>query len=173
MRKDLAVARAVHGLQAITLFLDVKGEHVLLVVTPMTRNLPEVGLVDIGSHDLDETTLLVLALDEVQQGVVDTHTVGQEEGRAGRNLIEEEELLVLANLSVVALGSLSKEVLVLLELLLVRERNTSNSLHGLVGAVTEPVGGRILYSSQSSMLHATIADTKHTLRTEKALMLPV
>lgn len=64
----------------------------------------------------------------------------QEEGGTGRGLVEEEELLVLTDLSVIAFRSLSKEVLVLLKLLLVGERNTSNSLDRLVLAVTEPVG---------------------------------
>jgi hypothetical protein len=119
--KDLAVSGAVHGLQAISLLLDVKGEHVLLVVTPVTRDLPQIRLVHVGGHDLGEATFSVLALEEIHQGIVDAHTVRQEEGGSRRHLVKEEELLVLANLSVVALGGLGQEVLILLELLLVGE----------------------------------------------------
>lgn len=68
-----------------------------------------------------EISLLVLALDQVHQGIVDANAVGKEECGSGRCLIEEEKLLVLTNLSVVALGGLGQEVLVLLESLLVRE----------------------------------------------------
>lgn len=64
---------------------------------------------------------MVLALDEVDEGVVDADAVGQEERGAGGSLVEEEELLVLADLSVVTLCRLGEEVLVLLELLLVGE----------------------------------------------------
>lgn len=131
---------AVHGLQAITLLLDIEGEHVLLIMSPVTRDLPQVGLVHVGSHNLVETTGSVFALDQVHEGVVNAYTVWQEEGGTGGGFVEEEKLLVLADLSVIAFGSLSKEVLVLLKLLLVGERNTSNSLDRLVLAVTEPVG---------------------------------
>lgn len=134
--KDLAVAGTVHRLQSITLLLHIEGEHVLLVVSPVTGRLPEICLVHVRGHDLGEISLLVLALKQVHQGVVDTHTVGEEEGRSRRHLVEEEKLLILSNLSVVALGGFSEEVLVLLKLLLVRERNTSNSLNGLVFAIT-------------------------------------
>jgi hypothetical protein len=47
--------------------------------------------------------------------------VRQEKGGSGRSLVKEEELLILTNLSVVALGSLSKEVLVFFKSLLVGE----------------------------------------------------
>jgi hypothetical protein len=70
--------------------------------------------------------------------------VRQEEGGTRGNLVEEEQLLLQANLPVVALRSLFKECLVLLKLLLVRERNTRNSLNGLVGVVAKPVCGRVL-----------------------------
>jgi hypothetical protein len=47
--------------------------------------------------------------------------MGQEEGGTGGDLVEEEQLLLEANLSVVALGRFLKEGLVLLKLLLVGE----------------------------------------------------
>jgi hypothetical protein len=62
--------------------------------------------------------------------------VRQEKGGSGRSLVEEEELLILTNLSVVALGSLSEEVLVFFKGLLVGEGDTSDTLDGLVVAVT-------------------------------------
>ena len=68
----------------------------------------------------------------------------QEKGGPGRDFIKEEELLVGTNLAVIALGGLGEEGLVLLESLLVRERDTSNTLDRLVFAVTQPVGGRAL-----------------------------
>jgi hypothetical protein len=62
--------------------------------------------------------------------------VRQEKGGSGRSLVEEEELLILTNLSVVALSSLSEEVLVFFKGLLVGEGDTGDTLDGLVVAVT-------------------------------------
>jgi len=142
--KNLAVARAVHGLEAKLLLLDLKREHVLLVVGPMARRLPQVGLVHVGRHDLDEAAGLVLALDKLHEGVEDSRAVGKPERGTGGHFVPEEELLVLTDLAVVALGSLGQEHLVLFELLLVRERDAGNSLNGLVFAVTKPVRGGVL-----------------------------
>jgi hypothetical protein len=47
--------------------------------------------------------------------------VWQEESRSRRRLVEEEELLISTDLSVITLGSLGQEVLVLFESLLVGE----------------------------------------------------
>lgn len=143
--KDLAVTGAVHGLHAVLLLLDLKGEHVLRVVTPVTRGLPQLRLVHVGGHDLLELALPVLVLDDVHQGVVDAGAVRQEKGGTGRDLVEEEELLVGTDLAVVTLGSLLEELLVLLQSLLVGERDTSNTLDGLVFAITQPVSGGALY----------------------------
>jgi hypothetical protein len=71
--------------------------------------------------------------------------VGKEKGRARRNFIEKEKFLVLANLAMVALHSLGKELLVLLEGLFVGERNTGDTLNRFVLAVTKPVCSRALY----------------------------
>lgn len=143
MSEDLAVTRAVHGLESKLLLLDFEGEHVLLVMCPMAGGLPQICLVHVGGHDLGESSLAIFCLEEVHQGVINARAVGQEEGGTRRSFIEEEELLLLTNLAVIPLLSLSKEVLVLFKLLLVRERNTSNSLDGFVLAVTQPVSGRV------------------------------
>lgn len=121
MGKDSAVSRAVHRLQAVRLLLNVKGEHVLSVVSPVARGLPQVRLINVGADDLVKSSLLVLAPDQLHQSIVDSSAVGQEEGGTRRNLVEEEQLLFQTDLSVVALRSLFKESLVLLKLLLVGE----------------------------------------------------
>lgn len=101
----------------------------LLIVAPVARLFPQVGLVHVWRHDLIKATLLVLALDEINQGVVDAGTMREHEGGTWRHLIPEEELLLLANLAVVALGRLLKEGLVLVELLLVWEGDACDSLN--------------------------------------------
>lgn len=56
------VSRAVHGLESEDLLFHLEGEHVLTVVLPMPRCLPEFAVVDIGSHNLLEAPLPVLTL---------------------------------------------------------------------------------------------------------------
>jgi hypothetical protein len=76
---------------------------------------------------------------ELNQSIVDTCTVRQPETASRAELIEEEKLLVLANFAMVTLGSFGKESLVLGKLLLIRERNTIDSLKRIVVRVTEEV----------------------------------
>jgi len=54
--------------------------------------------------------------------------VGQEEAASGTEWVEEEQLLELSDVSVVSLRGFSDQVLVLGELLLVRERDAIDSL---------------------------------------------
>jgi hypothetical protein len=46
--KDQAMTWAVHRLQSPLLLLNVKNKHVVLVVLPMPRGLPEFGVVHVG-----------------------------------------------------------------------------------------------------------------------------
>jgi hypothetical protein len=120
VREEQTMTRAVHRLQGPLILLNLEGEHVVLVMLPVTRLLPEGRVVHVGGHDLLVTTGPVLVTEEALESVVDDHTVGKEEAGTRRHVVEEEELLLLTNLAVIALGSL-------LEVLLVLDH------HGLVG----------------------------------------
>jgi len=63
----------------------------------------------------------------------------EEETASGAQVIEEEQLLLLANLAVIAFGSLGQESLVVCQLLLVGEGDTINALKRVVGWVSEEV----------------------------------
>lgn len=56
------MTRAVHGLEGEGLLLHLEGEHVLAVVLPVSRGLPQLAVVDVGRHHLLEAPLPVLAL---------------------------------------------------------------------------------------------------------------
>ena len=62
--------------------------------------------------------------DEFNPCVVDVGTTWQEEARSWAELVEEEQLLLLANLAVVALGGLLLEVLPFLKLFLAYPKPT-------------------------------------------------
>lgn len=55
---------AIHGLKGESVLVDVKGEHVLTVMLPVSRSLPELAAVHVGGQDLLEVALVVLLLKE-------------------------------------------------------------------------------------------------------------
>ena len=52
----------VHGLEGKHGILDLETEHVLLIVLPVARSLPQFGVEDVGSDDLLVATKTVLFL---------------------------------------------------------------------------------------------------------------
>lgn len=102
--------------------------HVVLVERPVARLLPKVRIVhavrllveysaclegafdSLGRDDLLIASLPVLFLDIRLEGVVDPRTVGQPEGAARGEGVEEEELLLHSEPPVVALGRLLEEL---------------------------------------------------------------
>mmetsp|Transcript_6588 Transcript_6588/g.15853 ORF Transcript_6588/g.15853 Transcript_6588/m.15853 type:complete len:566 (+) Transcript_6588:515-2212(+) len=138
--EDDAVPGAVHRLEAKLLLLHVDGKHVLLVVVRVPADLPEVKVVHVGRHDLVVLVLPVLLLDQRHEAVVDAGAVGLEEARAGGQRVEEEEVVLLPEEAVVALLCLGDAVLVVLQLLVVREGDGVHALERVLGGVCPPEG---------------------------------
>lgn len=61
------MSRTVHGFQGKGLLLCLKREHVLAVVLPMSRCLPQLAVVDVRCHHFLETPLSVLTLTKTEQ----------------------------------------------------------------------------------------------------------
>lgn len=61
------MSRTVHGFEGKGLLLNLEREHVLTVVLPVARGLPQFAVVDVGCHHLLETPLSVLTLSETEQ----------------------------------------------------------------------------------------------------------
>lgn len=55
---------AVHGLQGEAVLLDLEGEHVLMVILPVARGLPEPAVVHVGGEHFGEVPLVVLLLED-------------------------------------------------------------------------------------------------------------
>lgn len=111
--KENKVTRAVHRLESPLTLLDIKLEHIVLVVSPVARSFPDADIVHVGGLDLLVATLAVLGAQERLDLIEDLDSVGEEEGTTGGRLIEEEEFLLLADPQVVALLSLFQELQVL------------------------------------------------------------
>lgn len=102
-------------------------EHILSVVRAMTTLLPQARVEHVGCDHFTETAMAVLAAHQSNQSVIDVrtctcmhvklsssikslandaHTGRQEKARAGRNRVEKEQLLRLADFAMIARGCL-------------------------------------------------------------------
>ena len=66
--KDQAVARTVHRLEAPFFLLNVKREHVVLVVLPVARCFPQLTVEHVGRDDLLVPSFGILALSKKSDG---------------------------------------------------------------------------------------------------------
>ena len=105
----------------------------------MTRDLPKLEVVDVRGNDLLVATDAVLVSNHLDELVVDGGTLRVEEGTAWRHFEMVEEVLSLANLTMVALLGLLSEVNVLVKLLLSGIGDTVDSLKIIVGDLSKPV----------------------------------
>ena len=86
------VTRAVHRLQPEGLLVLRDQEHVVAVLLPVARDLPELGVVDERRLHLEIAAPRVLASAEILELVPDHHAPGMPERRAGRVLVEVDEV---------------------------------------------------------------------------------
>lgn len=134
------VPRAVHGLQSPLALLDIQLEHIILVVGPVSGGFPDADIVHIGGLDLLVASLAVFTTQKGLELVEDLGSVRKEEWATGGRLIEEEQLLLLANSQMVPLFSFLQKLQVLSHQLLVGEGNTTNTLQRVVGLIAKEVG---------------------------------
>ncbi len=143
MRGEVQVVRgAVHGLErhVVLARLAVEHqEHVLLVLPPVPRLLPQLLVVQQRRLDLLERLALPLA-DEPLQRVVQRGALGSPEHAAGGHREQLEQLERLAQHAVVALARLLQPVEVLLELVLAEVGRGVDALQHLPLLVAAPVG---------------------------------
>ena len=144
---DQHAAGAVHGLDGVVLAVDDGGVHVLLVVVPVAGALPQLAVQDNGGGDLHIAVLLVDLTPVVQQGVLQHHALGQEEGEAGALVPEHEQAQLLAQLPVVPALGLLDALQIGVQLVLLGEGDAVDALEGLPVGVpalpfTRPVESR-------------------------------
>ena len=135
-------ARAVHGLNAVLFVVNNGGVHVVLVVVPVARGLPQLLVHDERSGDLHVAGLVVDLAPVVQQRVLKDHAVGKEEREAGGLVAHHKEVHLAADLAVVALLGLLQHVHVLVELFLGGKGDAVDAGEHLVVLVALPVSAR-------------------------------
>lgn len=153
MSKKHKVPRTVHRLERPLPLLNVELEHVVFVVGPVTGCLPDADIVHVRGLDLLVATLAVFRSQERLKGIENLCSVGQKEGATGGDFVEEEQLLFLADSDVVTLLCLLEEFHMLMESLLVGEGNTTDTLQGVIGLVTEEICGRVLARVLAGQIH--------------------
>lgn len=77
--KHETVARTIHRLESEILVVDFESEHVVLVILPVTRGFPEGRVIHVWGLDFLEASGVVFLADEGLEGVVDSHSMGEEE----------------------------------------------------------------------------------------------
>ena len=135
-------ARAVHGLNAVLFVVDDGGVHVVFVVVPVARGLPQLLVHDERRGDLHVAGLVVDLAPVVQQRVLKDHAVGQEEREAGGLVAHHKEVHLAADLAVVALLGLLQHVHMLVELFLGGKGDAVDAGEHLVVLIALPVGAR-------------------------------
>ena len=101
---------AVHRFHGPFLSLDLKGEHVVLVVQGVSGLVPEVEVEDVGGDDLGVSALPVLFSDEFDESVVYAGTVGKPEGGSRRQIVEHDEFLLSGDPPVITLLGLKETI---------------------------------------------------------------
>src|SRR5215471_1204678 len=131
---------AVHGLEAERLLLDLQLEHVLAVVLPVPRLLPQLLVHEHGRGDLLVAPRVEVLAGELLELPDEHHPSGEPEGRPRRHLVELEEVELAAELAMIALLRLLDAPKVLRELVLAEPGRPVDALEHRVLLVAAPVG---------------------------------
>ena len=144
--EDQHVAGAVHRLDGVLVDLafalvDVEEVHVLAVEVVVPADLPDVGLVDVRRDGLFVAALVEHAAQPLLHEAQHARALGVVERQTGaRDLVEAEQVELLAELAVVALLGLLQAREVGVEVLLREPRGAVDALQHRPSRVAAPVG---------------------------------
>ena len=138
--KEDAVTRAVHRLERPLALFNVELEHVILVVIPVTRSLPDAHIVHVWSLNFLIAALSIFGPQKLLDSVEDLCAVGEQKRTSGRGFVKKEKLLVLADFDMVPFLGLFQELQVLLHPLFVGESNATNTLQRIIGLISKEIG---------------------------------
>ena len=147
-------AGAVHGLDGVVLLVDDRGVHVGLVMVPVAAALPELAVEDDGRGDLHIAVALVYLAPVVDEGVLQRHAVGQEEGEARAGLVHHEEPQLAAQLAVVAPLRLFQTIEIGLKFLFFHKTCAVNALEHFAAGVAAPVRAGAVHQLDGVALYA-------------------
>ena len=133
-------ARTVHGLDGILVVVDGRGVHVLTVIFPVTRSLPQIPVEHYRRFGFDISSSPMLLAPIIQQFVPQHHSFGMEKSHARRFLMETEKIQLLAYFAVIALLGFFQKMQVFFERLLVEKGGSVDPLQLSLALIGSPVG---------------------------------
>ena len=161
--EHLDVTRTIHRLDRIVAVLGSRGEHVVLVVVPVTRLLPQRAVEDLrAAHFLIAVVAIDLAhvlLDLLPHGPA----LGVPEDEARGFVLHVEQIEMAADAAVVPLFGLFEHVQVGVEVFLLRPGRAVDALQLFVLGVAAPVGAGHFHQLESFEL----ASGRHVRATAK------
>lgn len=95
MGKHQTVPRTIHGLKGKSVLVNVKGEHVVTVMLPVSRGFPELTAVHVGGEHLHEAASVVLLSYEIHKCIINEGSSGKKETASRTQIMEEEKFLFL------------------------------------------------------------------------------
>ena len=137
---DEDLLRAVHRLQPGDVVVVVQDEHVVLVVVPVARGLPQLLADEARGAHLAEAGLTADLARPVLERPPEGHAARMEEWGRRRLGMEGEEVELAAELAVIPLLGLLHAPQVLVQLLLRVPRGAVDALQHRAGLVAAPVG---------------------------------
>ena len=132
-------ARAVHRLDSVVLTVNLSEIHIFLVMSPMTGLLPQLAVQNHRRLDFLIAIAAMYLTPVVNQLVADNHAVWMEEREARAFLMDAEQVKLLAQLAMVALGSLLQHLQISIQLILLLKSSAVYTLQHLVLLAATPV----------------------------------
>ena len=146
--EDLHMAGAVHGFQRVddlfarAFLVHFHDEHVLAVVFPVTRGLPQLAVHDLRRVHLHIAVAALLAAHVILQRGVDGPAIRVPEDLPRRFFLHVEEVHLAAQLAVVALCRFLQHRHMGLQIVAVLEGHAIDALQHRARAVAQPIGPR-------------------------------
>jgi len=139
---DLDVSRAVHGLDGVVALLRFGRKHMLTVVLPMARLLPQAPIQYLRAANLQITVFAVGAAHVLLYLLPDRPALGMPENHSRSLFLEVEEIELRAEPAVIALLGFLDHPEISVLVLFVRPGRSVDALEHLVPGVSPPVGAR-------------------------------
>jgi hypothetical protein len=151
----------VHRLEAENVIFAVfDDEHVLLIVLPVTRLLPQFFFDKNRGENFVVIGTVEHVADKFLQFLVHDHSAGQPEHGAGRHVMEGKEIEFSSELAVISLFRFLEALEVFFEFLFLREGNAVDALELLILRIAFPVR-----AGNVQQLHVLDASGRRKMRT--------
>ena len=132
-------AGAVHRFNCIVFIVDLGEVHIFLVMIPVAGLNPKLLGKDDRCHDFHITEFLEQLSFIIHEHISESHALWMEERESRAFIMEGEEVQLLAQLSVISLFRFSADIKEMVQVFLLEESGSVDTLQHLVLGITAPV----------------------------------